>query len=184
MKKFALIAFLLALITGAIIITQTSGHSQMKAQDGLILRAEEGERIVRRWGYPAIIKVDPRNGGSQQFVTITEVVPKGKSIPVHMHLHADEIVVLMQGSGIMTVGETSRPVEAGSMFFAPKGAWMGFENTGAEDARVMGIFSKLGYEEYLRATSVPEGQDVTPLTPEELAAIRKKFADHITFKQQ
>ena len=74
----------------------------------------------------------------------------------------------------MTVGETRRPVEAGSMFFAPKGAWMGFENTGAEDARVMGIFSKLGYEEYLRATSVPEGQDVTPLTPEELAAMERR----------
>jgi hypothetical protein len=26
---------------------------------GLILQADEGERMVRRWGYPVIIKVDP-----------------------------------------------------------------------------------------------------------------------------
>ena len=117
-------------------------------------------------------------------MVITEVVAPGKSIPVHKHRHADEVVVLLQGTGVAIVGETRRPIEAGSMLFAPKGAWMGFENTGSEDARVMGIFSRLGYEEYLRATSVPEGQPVTPLSPDELAAVRKRFADHITFQQQ
>jgi quercetin dioxygenase-like cupin family protein len=173
---------ILAFVTGAILATQISGQPNMQGQGGLVLRAEEGERIVRRWGYPAIIKVDPRNGGSNQFVAITEVVPPGQSIPVHKHPHADEIVVLLKGSGVAIVGDTRRAVDAGAMLFAPKGEWMGFENTGAEDAQVMGIFSNLGYEEYLRATSVPEGQPVTPLSPTELAEIRKKFAGHITFK--
>jgi quercetin dioxygenase-like cupin family protein len=179
----ALPGILLGFLAGALVMLQAQGQPT-KAQGGLILRAEEGERVMRRWGYPAIIKVDPKTAGSQQFVAITEVVPPGQSIPVHKHPHADEIVILLRGSGVAIVGDTRKPIEAGSMMFATKGAWMGFENTGAEDAQVVGIFSRTGYEEYFRATSVPEGQKVTPFSPAELAEIRKKFADHITFEKQ
>jgi len=156
----------------------------MTPQDGLILRADEGERLVRRWGFLATVKVDSQNGASRDLVAITEVVPAGKLIPVHKHPDADEIVILLQGTGIATIGETRRTVEAGSMLFAPKGIWMGFENTGSEDAHVVGIFSKPGYEDYLRATSVPEGHPVTPLTAAELKAVRSKFADQIVFQDE
>jgi hypothetical protein len=37
---------------------------------------------------------------------------------------------------------------------------------------------------YLRATSVPEGQEVKPFSPSELAEVRRKFSGVITFKDQ
>jgi quercetin dioxygenase-like cupin family protein len=161
----------------------TQRESKDRRPDGLILQASEGERMVRRWGYPMTIKVDPRNGGSERLVAITEEVPPGQSIPLHNHSHADEIVLLLEGSGIATVGERRQPVNAGGLLFIPKNAWVGFENTSTQKARVFAVFSALGYDQYLRVTSVPEDQPVTPLSPEEQAAIRRKFKAHIFFKE-
>jgi hypothetical protein len=47
----------------------------------------------------------------------------------------------------------------------------------------MFIFLSLGFDEYPRATSVPEGQPVTPISPEELAKIRQRYRAHIAFKE-
>jgi hypothetical protein len=41
-----------------------------------------------------------------------------------------------------------------------------------------------GYEEYLRDTSVPDGQSAPALSPSELAAIRERHKAHIVFDQQ
>jgi hypothetical protein len=76
---------------------------------GLILLADEGERMVRRWGLPMTIKVDPRNGGSQHLVVGTEGLPPGKAIPVHKHPHADEVVLLLQGVGCERAYQSPAP---------------------------------------------------------------------------
>jgi quercetin dioxygenase-like cupin family protein len=88
---------------------------------GLILQADEGERMVRRWGLPMTIKVDPRNGGSQHLVAGTEDLPPGKVIPVHKHPHADEVVLLLQGTGVATLGAQRRAVTPGALLFIPQG---------------------------------------------------------------
>jgi quercetin dioxygenase-like cupin family protein len=152
--------------------------------EGLILQADEGERMVRRWGLPMTIKVDPRNGGSQHLVVGTEDLPPGKAIPVHKHPHADEVVLLLRGTGVATLGEQRREVTPGALLFIPQGEWVGLENTGQETIRVVFIFSERGFDTYLRATSVPEGQEVTPLSPRELAEIRREFQPYITFKEE
>jgi len=46
------------------------------------------------------------------------------------------------------------------------------------------FFSHPGYEEYLRETSVPEGQTAPPLSPSELAPIRERHKAHIVFDPQ
>ena len=43
------------------------------------------------------------------------------------------------------------------------------------------IFPHPGMEQYLRETSVAEGESATPLTTEELEAIRARQKEHITF---
>jgi hypothetical protein len=90
----------------------------------------------------------------------------------------------LQGTGIAILGEQRQAVSAGALIFIPRDEWVGFENTGAETARVFAVFSALGYDQYLRATSVPEGEPVKPLSSEEQAAIRRKFKAHIFFKEQ
>ena len=83
-----------------------------------------------------------------------------------------------------TLGAQRREVTPGALLFIPQGEWVGLENTGQETIRVVFIFSERGFDTYLRATSVPEGQQVTPLSPRELAEIRQKFQPSITFKEE
>lgn len=151
---------------------------------GLILQAEEGERMVRRWGLSMTIKVDPVNGGSKQLLVGTEDIPPGKGIPIHKHSHCDEVVILLQGKGTAILGARLQEVSAGAMLFIPEDEWVGLKNTGQETIRIVFIFSELGFDKYLRATSVPEGQEVTPFSPKELAEVRQKFKGVITFKDE
>jgi quercetin dioxygenase-like cupin family protein len=158
------------------------GESQKRTS--LILQADEGERMVRRWGLSMTIKVDPVNGGSKHLLVGTEDIPPGKAIPVHKHSHCDEVVILLQGRGTAILGEKRQEVTAGAMLFIPEDEWVGLENTGQETIRIVFIFSELGFDKYLRATSVPEGQEVKPFSPKELAEIRQKFKGVITFKDE
>jgi hypothetical protein len=56
------------------------------------------------------------------------------------------------------------PVNGGSKYLVDE--WVGLENTGLETIRVVFIFAALGYDTYLRDTSVPEGHEVEPFSPE------------------
>jgi quercetin dioxygenase-like cupin family protein len=150
---------------------------------GLILAPGEGERLVRRqYGFPLIIKVDPANGGSKHMVVGTEEIPAGRSIPVHKHSHADEFIVLQEGTATVTLGTRRQPANAGAMIFIPENEWVGLENTGKGTMKILFVFSALGFEEYLRATSVPEGQEAKPFTPDELREVREKYQTHIGFR--
>ena len=150
---------------------------------GLILAAGEGERLIRRqYGFPLVIKVDPANGGSKHMVVGTEEIPAGRSIPVHKHSHADEFIVLQEGTATVTLGARRQTATAGAMIFIPENEWVGLDNVGPGTMKILFVFSALGFEEYLRATSVPEGREVKPFTPDELKEIRQKYQAHIAFK--
>ena len=82
-----------------------------------------------------------------------------------------------------TLGGQRREVTAGALLFIPHNEWVGLGNTGQETIRVDFIFLERGFDTYLRATSVPEGQEVTPFSPSELAEIRREFQLYITFKE-
>jgi hypothetical protein len=49
------------------------------------------------------------------------------------------------------------------------------ENIGKDHLTQIGVWSAPGYEDYMRAISVPAGEPVTPLSKEELIEIRKKY---------
>ena len=173
-----------ATVTACAPVTQGSGVATAARQPtGLILEANEGERFVRRqYGFPMIIKVDPRNGNSKQMVVGTEEIPAGRAIPLHKHSHADELMVLQEGTAIATLGDKRDTVHAGATIFIPQNEWVGLENVGSGTMRILFVFSALGFEEYLRATSVPEGSEVKPFTPEEIRTIREKYQKHIAFR--
>jgi oxalate decarboxylase/phosphoglucose isomerase-like protein (cupin superfamily) len=56
------------------------------------------------------------------------------------------------------------------------------QNTGSEPLAMIVIFSRPGFEDYLRAVSVPEGQKAEPLSLEELTAIRVRHRQHVVFQ--
>lgn len=154
------------------------------APSPLILAAEEGERRTWRFddGFPFVIKVDRRNGGSQDLVMGYEEIPPGVTIPAHRHRTADEIIFVHRGSGVARVGSREGAFTAGATLYIPRDTVVTVENTGDEPLAIAFVFSAPGFEEYLRDMSVPEGEPVPPLTAEELAEIQARHRGHTVFE--
>lgn len=157
----------------------------------LVLAPEEGERRVRRLRTsapaaltaPFILKVDGRNGGSTDLVMGTEDIPPGQAIAAHRHLVADEIIFVHRGAGVVALGGREAAFGPGATIYIPKDVRVAVRNTGAEPLSIAFVFSKPGFEAYLRDTSVPEGQRVVPLSDVERAAIRARHAGHTRYEQ-
>jgi quercetin dioxygenase-like cupin family protein len=182
------LALVIALLATAGSSQSNSAHHETSrktpATVPLVLSLEEGERRVRKWSGSApkfTIKVDRRNGGSQHLVMGYEDIPVGGSIPPHRHLNADEIVFVHKGSGVVENGSIARAFDTGATIFIPRETRVTIRNTGTEPVSIAFFFSHPGFEEYMRDTSAPEGEAYTPLTPEELATIRKRHSWHADF---
>lgn len=161
------------------------------AREGLILQASEGERRVRRppptalstLTAPFTMKVDRRNGGSPDFVMFYEEIPPGQGIAPHHHGHSDEIIFVHRGSGVASLGSRSGAVATGATIYIPPNTRVSLRNTGAEPLGIVSVFAKPGFDEYLRAVSVPEGQRADPMTPEELSRIRAANREHVVYER-
>ncbi len=140
----------------------------------LILEKNEGEKRVRRpieGSKPAasefFLKIDPRNGGSKHLVFGVEEMAAGGVIPMHKHLEQDEILYLENGRAHVTLGKREQDVSGGATIFIPQGMWISVKNIGTDSIRLIFVFSSPGYENYMRCTSVPDGQPVLPMSLKE-----------------
>jgi len=156
----------------------------------LILEKNEGERrIVRGWpGHPNpgetfILKVDPKNGGSSHLVFMTADLASGGEIATHRHPGADEILFLQTGTARVRLGDMVREVHAGATVFIPANTWVSVSNIGSDTISAVAIFSAPGFEDYMRAGSVREGEKNVPLTEAEDAAIGKLHSHDVIYKE-
>jgi oxalate decarboxylase/phosphoglucose isomerase-like protein (cupin superfamily) len=138
--------------------------------------------MSRTLNAPFILKVDPKNGGSPDLTMGYEDIPPGQGIPPHHHPLADEILFVHRGSGTASLGPRTAPVTTGTTIYIPRNTRISLQNTGTEPLSIAYIFSRPGFEDYLRETSVPEGQQAAPLSPEELARIRSRHPDHVVYE--
>jgi mannose-6-phosphate isomerase-like protein (cupin superfamily) len=152
-----------------------------------VLELDQGERFVRRGSRDSanvsIVKVDGQNGGSADLVMGYERLAPGRTIMPHRHLLADEIIFVHEGSGIAEVGELKKSFGTGATIYIPKNVRVSVHNTGAVPLAIAFFFSKPGFDAYLRETSVPSGQPITPMSSEELAAIRARHRWHVVYEQ-
>lgn len=156
----------------------------------LILETDEGERRVWRpveglEGQPSlfILKVDPRNGGSAQLVFGTEDLQPGGKIERHHHPSSDEILFLQNGLAKVSAGDVVKEVHGGSTMFVPAGTWLSVANAGREAIHLVFVFAAPGYEEFMRAESVPEGTEPLPISKAEDTAILAKYT-HVVIYQE
>ena len=141
----------------------------------LILEKNEGELRTRRIhadaSVPAssqfMLKVSPKNNGSQHLVAGTEELAPGAAIPKHRHLVQDEILLVQTGTAHVWLGDQERDVHAGALVFIPANTWVSLKNTGAEPISLTFIFSAPGFEDTMRCNSVPAGEKPTQITPEQ-----------------
>jgi quercetin dioxygenase-like cupin family protein len=158
----------------------------------LILERNEGERRVWRpiegaegWNgqsAPFTLKVDPQNGGSSHLVFGTEDLPPGGKIDTHRHPGSDEILFLQNGMAKVSLGDEVREVHGGATVFIPANTWVSVNNIGSDPIGVIYIFSAPGFEQYMRAESVREGERVVPLSRAEDEEIMKKHAHAVIYK--
>ena len=158
----------------------------------LILEKNEGERRVWRpiegaegWlGQPGpfILKVDPQNGGSSHLVFVTEDLPPGGKIETHRHPGSDEILFLQNGMAKVSLGDVVREVHGGATVFIPANTWVSVNNIGSDPSGLIAIFSAPGFEEYMRAESVREGEKVVPLSKAEDEEIMRKHLHAVIYK--
>jgi quercetin dioxygenase-like cupin family protein len=104
----------------------------------LLLEKNEGELRTRRIrtdhrAVPArhfMLKVSPKNNGSQHLVLGTEELAPGTAIPRHRHLDQDEILLIHSGTAHIWLGDLERDVHAGGLAFIPTNTWISLKNTG------------------------------------------------------
>ncbi|MBI3477045.1 MAG: cupin domain-containing protein [Acidobacteria bacterium] len=141
----------------------------------LLLEKDQGELRTRRVhtdsSRPAssqfMLKVSPKNNGSQHLVAGTEELAPGAAIPKHRHLDQDEILLIQTGKAHVWLGDEESDLHAGGLVFIPAQTWVSAKNTGTEPISLMFIFSAPGFEDTMRCNSVPAGETPTPITPEQ-----------------
>jgi quercetin dioxygenase-like cupin family protein len=164
-------------------------QAQSPKSTPLILEKDQGERRVWRpvegeQPEPSlfILKVDPRNGGSSHLVFGTEDMEPGGLIETHRHPGSDEILFLQNGTAKVTLGDMTREVHGGSTVFIPSGTWISVVNTGKEAIHLVFVFSAPGFEEFMRAESVREGEKPVPLKKAEDLAIQARHAHAVIYR--
>ena len=167
------IALLVVVLSSSPVQSIQSG-SQTSAKP-LLLGRNEGELRTRRIhadaSVPAssqfMLKVSPKNNGSQHLVAGTEELAPGAAIPKHRHLAQDEIVLIHSGKARVWLGDQERDLHAGGLVFIPENTWVSLKNVGTDPISLTFIFSAPGFEDTMRCNSVPAGEKPTQITPEQ-----------------
>src|SRR6188768_2329901 len=90
--------------------------------------------VLTRFTFP----IYAATGASSTAVVYFEVEP-GKRLASH-HDGAEEVLFIVQGEGIATIGDASAPVRAGDLAVVPAWVTHGVENTGDVTLKVVGFF--------------------------------------------
>ena len=141
----------------------------------LLLERNEGELRTRRIhvdnsasaSSQFMLKVSPKNNGSQHLVAGTEEVAAGATLPKHRHLVQDEIVLVHSGTAHVWLGDQERDLHAGGLVFIPANTWVSLKNVGTDPMRLTFVFSAPGFEDTMRCNSVPAGETPTQITAEQ-----------------
>jgi quercetin dioxygenase-like cupin family protein len=141
----------------------------------LLLEKNEGELRTRRIPTDKrvvtirqfMLKVSPKNNGSQHLVLGTEEIAPSAAIAKHKHLDQDEILLIQSGTAHVWLGDQERDVHAGGLAFIPANTWISLKNTGTEPVSLTFIFSAPGFEDTMRCNSVPANEAPTQITPQE-----------------
>ena len=172
----------MAVMLAAACVVQTrsaqssSATTPQAGPEPLLLERNEGERRI--WREPDhgdfMLKVSPKNNGSQRLVMGTEEMVPGDEFPRHQHLAQDELLWIEKGTVHVHLGDKERDLHAGGMAFIPAQTWVNVKNAGTETARVVFVFSAPGFEDYMRCESVLPNEKPAPIS-----AQRDKECEHL-----
>ena len=122
---------------------------------------EQDDSVRSRDGYP----LHPGTGNAASSVVYFQIEP-GKRLGRHRHT-AEEVVLVLEGTAEVSVGEESAVLEPEQMALAPALAWHDVRNAGEGSLRCVGFFAAAGVQSVYEMPLEPSGSAVqgTP-TPE------------------
>ncbi|MFE7569403.1 cupin domain-containing protein [Streptomyces sp. NPDC057539] len=89
------------------------------------------------------------------------IINPAKGHDLHTHPNSDEVLYVVDGEGVQTVGDSGEfPVKTGDFVFVPRGTVHSTFNTGWRQLRVIAIYTPGGAEQALR-----EAPDYARLAP-------------------
>src|SRR6476646_2050187 len=138
MRGMVMAVAVMVVLSGSRIESLQSSASQDANARPLLLEKDEGELRTRRIhtdaSVPAssqfMLKVSPKNNGSQHLIAETEEVAPGATLPKHRHLAQDEIVLIHSGTAHIWLGDQERDLHAGGLVFIPANTWVSAKNIG------------------------------------------------------
>jgi mannose-6-phosphate isomerase-like protein (cupin superfamily) len=89
-----------------------------------------------------------------------ETIKPGKKIPLHIHKNAEELIYIVHGEGIETLGDTSTPVRKGDLVVVTPGTIHGLENTGNEPLKFFFVYNTNEMMQFFRDYSFRNRKDV------------------------
>lgn len=139
-------------------LAQTADHEQLEWLGGGVMR---------------IMLDGQRTDG--QLTMIRSAAAGGSASPVHVHAREDEIIVLLQGSGIFWVGEHRWELSAGGVAVLPRNVPHAYRFT-SETVDMLAVCTPAGTEDFFRAAGwdlsrpKPAGWEITPASMAAAAA--------------
>jgi mannose-6-phosphate isomerase-like protein (cupin superfamily) len=102
----------------------------------------------------------------------------GDAPPLHVHEREEESFYVLEGAGVVQVGDERRAVAPGSFVVVPRGVPHTLYRHGEEPLKMLTLLSPAGFEQFfLEVARTPGGEEA--LTDEELVALAERF--HCTF---
>lgn len=118
------------------------GYEPGRAAGGVPLVVAMRDRPVQRTGdrwYREVINAD---AGSTQVTQFVGAIPPGRA-PDHYHQY-EEVICILEGTGVMWAGKSNTPISTGSCIFLPRGQIHCLENRGEATLQLLGVFYPAG----------------------------------------
>lgn len=144
----------------------------MKHQsNGFVRNAGEGEQ---RWfaggGLFTMKATEAETAGAMSL--FEDRVVRGKTTPMHVHPHCDEMVYVLAGELRVNLDGVEHEVRAGGLFVAPRGVAHAFLVT-SETAHLLCLQTPGTGEAFYRSVSDPATSEADAARPPDLARLRE-----------
>ena len=103
----------------------------------IIVNRQRAKVIETRHGSEIRPLVDRTTSGITQCSLAEEILPPGHAVTPHHHREIEEIYYILEGRGVMTVGDEQQDVAAGDAVYVPRGQRHTLRNTGAEPIKLV-----------------------------------------------
>ena len=143
--------------------------------EGILINPEEQETYLIAGRQAPVTIMISKGLGIDSFSFCKEEIISQDFIPVHKHLHEEEIIFVQDGQGIIVLGHKKFTVKSGSVAFIPKDTWHGLKNTGDKTLTMIFSYCPAGFENYFKEIGVLAGTPYVEKTPQEYQAIDRKY---------